>query len=80
MKVISKIYKEEAGNWVWECRDGEIVPLVTWLKTDWDIRVARDLNRSAYNIFKVKVDNKIYPLRHPKGGYCDSLYTDVLIW
>lgn len=77
MKCISKIYKGATGR-VGECRDGEIVPLVTWLKTDWDVKVAVEIaDRSASNIFKVQVDNKTYPLWHPKWWYCDSQYTTI---
>jgi hypothetical protein len=54
MKVISKIYtKDGAREGV--CVDGSVVPLVTWLKSDQEVKTAVGCNRSASNIFKVKL-------------------------
>lgn len=77
MKVISKIYQKD-GSRVGECVDGSLVPLVTWLKNDSEIRTAVECGWSAWVIFKVEIDNKRYPLGHPKGGYIDSQLTTVL--
>ena len=54
MKVISKIYPKD-GSWEGLCVDGSVVPLVTWLKSVQEVRVARDCDWSASNIFKVQL-------------------------
>ena len=41
MKVISKIYKQHDSR-VGQCLDGEIVPLVSWLKED-EIKTAMNV-------------------------------------
>jgi len=79
MKVISKIYPKD-GSREWECVDGSVVPLVTWLKSDQEVRLAVELQRSASNIFKVVVWNKVIPMRHKLWGYIDSQTTKIIVW
>ena len=54
MKVIKTISKIN-DSWIGECLDGSTVDLVTWLKSDQEVRLAVELQRSASNIFKVVV-------------------------
>lgn len=63
MKVIKTISKIN-DSWIGECLDGSTVDLVTWLKSDQEVKCAVDNDWSASNIFKVVVGNRIYPMRH----------------
>lgn len=79
MKVIKNISKIN-DSWIGECLDGSTVGLVTWLKSDQEVMTAVYLWRSASNIFKVVVGNRIYPMRHKLWGYIDSQNTKIVLW
>ena len=76
IKTISKVNDSRVGL----CLDWSTVGLVTWLKNDQEVKCAVDNDRSASNIFKVVVGNKIYPLWHKLWGYIDSQTTKIIVW
>lgn len=79
MKLIKTITKIN-DSWIGECLDGSTVGLVTWLKSDNEVKCAYECGWSAGNIFKVVVGNRIYPMWHKLGGYIDSQNTRIIFW